>query len=61
MNLCLSEHPSPLGPFTVVTRGEVLCVAGFSDTAGGLLRALSKRYPHLPVSTGPAPRARPST
>lgn len=57
MNLRLSEHQSPLGPVTVVTRGEVLCVVGFSDTAGGLLRALPRRYPRLPVSTGSAPEA----
>ncbi len=57
MNLCLSEHHSPLGPFTVVTRGETLCVAAFSDSAGGLLRALPRRYPHLPLSPGPAPAA----
>ena len=58
MNLCLSEHQSPLGPFTLVTRGEALCLAAFSDsTAHALLRALPKRYPHLPISPGAAPRA----
>ena len=57
MNLCLSEHHSPLGPFTVVTRGEALCVAAFSDSAGGLLRALPRRYPDLPLSPGSAPVA----
>jgi methylated-DNA-[protein]-cysteine S-methyltransferase len=58
MNLCLSEHTSPVGAFTVVTRGEALCVAAFSDsTADVLVRALSRRYPDLPLATGAAPRA----
>lgn len=58
MNLCLSEHSSPLGPYTVVTRGEALCVLAFSDrTAGSLVGALPRRYPALPLSPGAAPRA----
>jgi methylated-DNA-[protein]-cysteine S-methyltransferase len=60
MNLCLSEHPTPLGPLTMVTRGDALCVAAFSnhaDHAEGLVRALSKRYPDLRVEPGAAPRA----
>jgi methylated-DNA-[protein]-cysteine S-methyltransferase len=60
MNLCLSEHPTPLGPLTVVTRGDALCVVAFShheDHAEGLVRALQKRYPDLPVAPGAAPRA----
>lgn len=57
MSLCLSEHPSPLGPVTVVTRGETLCVVAFSDSAGALLRALPRRYPDLPLAPGEAPRA----
>ena len=59
MNLCLSEHPTPLGPLTVVTRGEGLCVVAFShheDHAAGLVRALAKRYPDLRVEAGAAPR-----
>jgi methylated-DNA-[protein]-cysteine S-methyltransferase len=57
MNLCLSEHPSPVGAFTVVTRGDALCVAAFSDHAEGLLRSLPKRYPDHPVERGAGPRA----
>ena len=57
MTLCLSEHRSPVGDFTLVTRGEVLCVAQFSDHAAGLLGALPKRYPDLPVTRGAAPGA----
>jgi methylated-DNA-[protein]-cysteine S-methyltransferase len=55
MNLCLSEHRSPVGDFTVVSRGDALCVAQFTDHAAGLLRALPERYPDLPVVPGVAP------
>ena len=55
MTLCLSEHRSPVGDFAVVTRGETLCVAQFSDRAQGLLKALPGRYPDLPLSRGAAP------
>lgn len=55
MNLCLSEHRTPVGDFTVVTRGETVCVAQFSDHAAGLLQALPRRYPDLPAERGAAP------
>lgn len=57
MKLCLSEHRSPVGDFTLVTRGETLCVAQFSDHAEGSLRALPGRYPDLPLERGAAPGA----
>ena len=57
MKLCLSEHRSPVGDFTLVTRGETLYVAQFSDHAEGLLRALPGRYPDLPLERGAAPGA----
>jgi methylated-DNA-[protein]-cysteine S-methyltransferase len=57
MSLCLSEHQSPLGAFTVVTRGDALCVAAFSDHAEGLLRSLPKRYPDRPVERGAGPES----
>jgi len=57
MNLCLSEHRSPVGDFTVVTRGDALCVAQFTDHASGLLQALPERYPDLRLERGATPRA----
>jgi methylated-DNA-[protein]-cysteine S-methyltransferase len=57
MNLCLSEHRSPVGDFTVVTRGEALCVAQFTDHASGLLLALPERYPDLRLERRAAPAA----
>lgn len=44
MQLEVDHYESPLGRVVIVTRGKALCVLGFEDASGRLLKKLERRF-----------------